>query len=399
MGRPDATHEQVEAAARAANIHEFVTGLPHGYATVVGEKGIKLSGGQRQRVAIARALLRDTPILVLDEALPAVDAENEAVIQEALDLLMRGRTTLVLAHRLSSVIGCDRILVLDGGKVVESGPHDTLMRQGGVYATLMAEQARERQAQEAAPPLREPARGGRRGARRGVQGGTDRGDPARRGAGLVQADRRADEDDPAVEGQARPDLHLRRAARRGLHRRRRAGCPGGAGAEERPALCAVPLGARGRGADLGFAALAGILAGARHGVPAAGGDAHRHLPQARRAGAGLSDAAAYRRSDGAGDARRRAGRVLLRPHRGAGLRRHPGAIGGADRARADQRLDRAGAAAIPVRRRAQPVPDAQARRPAGHAGPRGGGRARRLRRRFGAGAARDRRLSTGAGAR
>jgi len=158
MGRPDATHAQVEAAARAANIHDFVMGLPGGYSTVVGEKGIKLSGGQRQRVAIARALLRDTPILVLDEALSAVDAENEAVIQEALDLLMRGRTTLVLAHRLSSVIGCDRILVLDGGKVAESGPHDQLMRKGGVYATLMAEQARERQAQELAPTLRESDR-------------------------------------------------------------------------------------------------------------------------------------------------------------------------------------------------------------------------------------------------
>ncbi|WP_343712365.1 ABC transporter ATP-binding protein [Inquilinus sp.] len=143
MGRPDATEEEVEAAARAANIHGFVQTLPQGYRTVVGEKGVKLSGGQRQRVAIARALLRDTPILVLDEALSAVDAENEAVIQEALDRLMQGRTTLVLAHRLSSVIGCDRILVLDHGRVVESGPHAALMQQGGVYAGLMAEQARE----------------------------------------------------------------------------------------------------------------------------------------------------------------------------------------------------------------------------------------------------------------
>jgi len=143
MGRPDATEAEVEAAARAANIHGFVQSLPQGYRTVVGEKGVKLSGGQRQRVAIARALLRDTPILVLDEALSAVDAENEAVIQEALDRLMQGRTTLVLAHRLSSVIGCDRILVLDRGKVVESGPHAALMQQGGVYAGLMAEQARE----------------------------------------------------------------------------------------------------------------------------------------------------------------------------------------------------------------------------------------------------------------
>jgi ATP-binding cassette subfamily C protein CydCD len=143
MGRPAATEAEVWAAASAANIHEFVLTLPHGYRTVIGEKGIKLSGGQRQRIAIARALLRDTPILVLDEALSAVDAENEAVIQDALDRLMRGRTTLILAHRLSSVIGCDRILVLDRGRVVESGRHDALMRAGGVYARLMAEQMRE----------------------------------------------------------------------------------------------------------------------------------------------------------------------------------------------------------------------------------------------------------------
>jgi ATP-binding cassette subfamily C protein CydCD len=146
MGRPDASVADLQAAARAANIHDFVMGLPQGYGTVVGEKGIKLSGGQRQRVAIARALLRDTPILVLDEALSAVDAENEAVIQEALDRLMRGRTTLILAHRLSSVIDCDRILVLDGGRVAESGRHDALMRADGVYARLMEEQAHESQA-------------------------------------------------------------------------------------------------------------------------------------------------------------------------------------------------------------------------------------------------------------
>ncbi|MDF2096956.1 ABC transporter ATP-binding protein [Aquibaculum arenosum] len=143
MGAPEATQDELEAAARAANIRDFIAGLPQGYQTLVGEKGIKLSGGQRQRLAIARALLRDTPILVLDEALSAVDAENEAVIQEALDRLMRGRTTLILAHRLSSVIDCDRILVLDGGRVAESGPHDGLMQAGGVYARLMAEQARE----------------------------------------------------------------------------------------------------------------------------------------------------------------------------------------------------------------------------------------------------------------
>ncbi|CAN5887574.1 thiol reductant ABC exporter subunit CydD [soil metagenome] len=145
LGRPEASQEDLEEAARAANIHEFILSLPQGYGTVIGEKGVKLSGGQRQRVAIARALLRDTPILVLDEALSAVDAENEAIIQEALDRLMRGRTTLILAHRLSSVIDCDRILVLDGGKVAEQGRHASLMAKGGVYASLMAEQAREQQ--------------------------------------------------------------------------------------------------------------------------------------------------------------------------------------------------------------------------------------------------------------
>ena len=143
MGRPGASSDEVRAAAIAANIHAFVLSLPNGYATVIGEKGIRLSGGQRQRLAIARALLRDTPILVLDEALSAVDAENEAVIQEALDRLMRGRTTLILAHRLSSVVGCDRILLLDGGKVAEAGDHAALLRHGGIYARLMAEQVGE----------------------------------------------------------------------------------------------------------------------------------------------------------------------------------------------------------------------------------------------------------------
>ena len=126
-----------------ANIHAFITSLPDGYQTLIGEKGIKLSGGQRQRVAIARALLRDAPILVLDEALSAVDAENEAVIQEALDRLMAERTVLILAHRLSSVIDCDRILALDQGHIVESGTHQELMAMGGAYHRLMAEQVRE----------------------------------------------------------------------------------------------------------------------------------------------------------------------------------------------------------------------------------------------------------------
>jgi ATP-binding cassette subfamily C protein CydCD len=140
MGRPDASHDDVVAAAQFANIHTFIQSLPNGYQTLIGEKGIKLSGGQRQRVAIARALLRDAPILVLDEALSAVDAENEAVIQEALDRLMQERTVLILAHRLSSVIDCDRILALDDGRVVESGDHRTLMASAGVYHRLMADQ-------------------------------------------------------------------------------------------------------------------------------------------------------------------------------------------------------------------------------------------------------------------
>ncbi len=143
MGRPSATHADIATAAKVANIHHFIESLPDGYQTLIGEKGIKLSGGQRQRVAIARALLRDAPILVLDEALSAVDAENEAVIQEALDRLMQERTVLILAHRLSSVIDCDRILALDDGRVVESGDHQTLMASEGVYHKLMADQVRD----------------------------------------------------------------------------------------------------------------------------------------------------------------------------------------------------------------------------------------------------------------
>jgi ATP-binding cassette subfamily C protein CydCD len=143
MGRQEASELEITDAAKDANIHEFVTTLPDGYKTIIGEKGIKLSGGQRQRIAIARALLKNTPILILDEALSAVDAENEYIIQQALDRLMKDRTTLILAHRLSSIIKCDRILVLDQGRVVESGPHTDLMKKDGIYSALMNEQVRE----------------------------------------------------------------------------------------------------------------------------------------------------------------------------------------------------------------------------------------------------------------
>ncbi|WP_144630532.1 ATP-binding cassette domain-containing protein [Bordetella genomosp. 13] len=153
LGRPDATHEQVRAAARAANIDDFVMALPEGYATRIGERGLQLSGGQRQRVAIARALLRDAPILVLDEALSSVDTENEALIQQALDRLMAGRTTLILAHRLASVVGADRSLVLDQGRVVEQGTHAELMQRRGLYYTLMHEQDAARR-RAAAPSAR-----------------------------------------------------------------------------------------------------------------------------------------------------------------------------------------------------------------------------------------------------
>ena len=156
FGNPDATQEDLEEAARAANAHQFITELPSGYDTMVGERAVRLSGGQKQRIAIARALLKDAPILVLDEALSSVDAENEAVIQEALERLMKGRTTMVIAHRLSSVINADRILVLDDGRLIETGSHRELVAAGGTYSRLMAQQ-QETQAQETMVATLEPA--------------------------------------------------------------------------------------------------------------------------------------------------------------------------------------------------------------------------------------------------
>jgi len=139
-GRPDATDEEVEVAARAANAHDFVADFPEGYSTLVGERGVRLSGGQKQRVAIARALLKDPSVLVLDEATSALDAESEHLVQDALARLMNGRTTLVIAHRLSTVREADRVLVLDGGKVVQEGPHAELVEADGLYRQLVERQ-------------------------------------------------------------------------------------------------------------------------------------------------------------------------------------------------------------------------------------------------------------------
>ncbi|MGH8353690.1 MAG: ATP-binding cassette domain-containing protein, partial [Pseudomonas sp.] len=135
-GRPEASRAEVEAAARAAHIHEFIVRLPDGYETAVGERGLKLSGGEKQRVAIARALLKNPAILIFDEATSALDSKSEKAIQAELERIQVGRTTLVIAHRLSTVMDADRILVLDAGHIIESGSHRELLEAGGVYAQM-----------------------------------------------------------------------------------------------------------------------------------------------------------------------------------------------------------------------------------------------------------------------
>ncbi|MBZ4332032.1 ABC transporter transmembrane domain-containing protein [Corallococcus sp. AS-1-12] len=139
-GRPDATDAEVEAAARAANAHDFIQRFPDGYRTEVGERGVQLSGGQKQRVAIARAVLKDPRILILDEATSALDSESEHLVKDALDRLMQGRTTLIIAHRLSTVANAQRVLVMEHGRVVQSGTHSTLMTQDGLYRRLVERQ-------------------------------------------------------------------------------------------------------------------------------------------------------------------------------------------------------------------------------------------------------------------
>lgn len=144
-GRRDATDEEVERAAYAANAY-FIAGMPDGFNTLVGERGVRLSGGERQRIAIARAILMDPRLLILDEATSSLDASSEALVQEALEQLMKGRTTIVIAHRLSTILNADRILVLDGGQIVESGTHAELLAEKGLYAHLYARQFRSAQA-------------------------------------------------------------------------------------------------------------------------------------------------------------------------------------------------------------------------------------------------------------
>ncbi len=136
FGRPDASDAEVERAAELAHATEFIRRLPGGFEAQLGERGVKMSGGQRQRIAIARAILRDAPLLLLDEATSALDAESETLVQTALEELMHHRTTLVIAHRLATVLSCDRILVMDQGRIVEQGTHASLVAANGLYARL-----------------------------------------------------------------------------------------------------------------------------------------------------------------------------------------------------------------------------------------------------------------------
>jgi ATP-binding cassette subfamily B protein len=152
-GRPTATDAEIEAAARAAAADEFIGKLPSGFDTFLGERGARLSGGQKQRIAIARAILKNPPILLLDEATSSLDSESERLVQNALQALMRNRTTLVIAHRLSTAINSDRIVVIDRGRIVGTGPHEQLLRDNALYARLAALQFGEREQGDSPWPM------------------------------------------------------------------------------------------------------------------------------------------------------------------------------------------------------------------------------------------------------
>ena len=367
FGKPDASDGELEAAARAANAHEFISRLPQGYATVVGERGIKLSGGQRQRIAIARALLRDAPILILDEALSAVDAENEAVIQQALDRLMQGRNhphlraPAVERHRGGPHPGArprddrrDRRPCLADARGRRLFPADGRAgRGGGCGAARHADAGgqRRRRAEAARGPARGPA--GRR-CRRAVR--AHRRDPPRAGSGLGRRVPRAVAPRRPVEGEALAGPGVRDRAGRGADRSGGGQRAGGGRGQARRALHPASDRPRGDRAAGGGAALAGIVVRARHGLPHAGGDAHRALPEARSARAGVPGAPAHRRSGGDGDARRGAGGVLLRTHRGALLRGGAGSGGGHRDAGVVRLADGAGPAPLPRGRGAEPLP-------------------------------------------
>ncbi len=139
-GRPDASDAEVQAAAKAAFAHDFIMALPEGYGTFLGERGVRLSGGQRQRISIARAMLKNPPLLLLDEATSALDAESERMVQAALEAAMKDRTTMVIAHRLATVLRADRIVVMEAGRIVDTGTHAELVAREGLYARLAAMQ-------------------------------------------------------------------------------------------------------------------------------------------------------------------------------------------------------------------------------------------------------------------
>ena len=264
LGKQNATQAELEEAARAADAHEFIAGLPQGYQTIIGERGARLSGGQRQRIAIARALLRDAPILILDEAMSSVDAETEATIQKALDRLMTGRTVLVLAHRLSSVIGTDRILVVEQGKIVESGSHDVLIRRDGAYRRLMGAQADEREGYTGvlAAHAAEDELATEELSEIEDDGEEADSDPARRQAALGEDPRLAERADRAVVASARRHDVLGHRPRRDLHQRRRVLIARGRRGEAWRRLLDAALGAVDRRADLGRARLVRGVAGA-----------------------------------------------------------------------------------------------------------------------------------------